>query len=85
MTLAEASLLLDITTDSVLNGFTRGKAQDYAEQLMKDLDFHVQEGERYVESCNKTFPRVHRCGDCGYFYQQQDCDSLCPNCMVGRR
>jgi hypothetical protein len=45
----EASMLLDVVTDSVLNGFARGKSQEFAERLMKDLDDHLQRNERSEE------------------------------------
>lgn len=70
----EASMLLDVVTDSVLNGFTRGKAQEWAEQLMRDLDDHLQRNEGSV-----GIQPVSRCPNCGY---HGDIDPVigCRNC-----
>lgn len=69
-----AGKLLDIVTDSAINGCTRGKTQEFAEQLMKDLDDHVQRADRM------TAPESYRCIDCGFFYGQGNVGKPCPNC-----
>lgn len=42
----EAAMLLDVVSDSVLFGNTKADAQEFAEQLMRDLDDHLQRTER---------------------------------------
>lgn len=67
----EASMLLDVITDSVLNGFTRGAKQEWAERLMKDLDDHLQRNEGSQEVV------APRCPNCGMYGVDGD---NCRNC-----
>jgi hypothetical protein len=67
----EASMLLDVVTDSVMNGFTRGAKQEWAERLMKDLDDHLQRNEGSQE---QVAPRCPNCGMYGVT------DETCRNC-----
>lgn len=70
----EASKLLDVVTDSVLLGNTKGDTQEWAEQLMSDLDDHLQRSEGsnnasafIVADTEKDRSPVHRCPYCGYY------------------
>lgn len=73
---AEASILLDVVTDSVMNGFTRGVKQEWAEQLMRDLDDHLQRNEGSVDPTKDT-NLVRRCPNCGFYGVGDD---NCRNC-----
>lgn len=66
----EATTLLDVVTDSVMNGFTRGAKQEWAEQLMRDLDDHLQRNEGSVQE-------AARCPNCGFYGVGDD---NCRNC-----
>lgn len=74
MPFEEASMLLDVVTDSVLNGFTRGEKQEWAERLMKDLDDHLQRNE------GSHNPNPSRCQYCGFYGVD---DKICRNCGEG--
>jgi hypothetical protein len=71
----EASMLLDVVTDSVLLGNTKGDVQEWAEQLMRDLDDHLQrnEGSQKDTGAGNTpgffafANEPHRCPYCGYY------------------
>lgn len=78
MPFKEASMLLDVVTDSVLLGNTKGDTQEWAEQLMRDLDDHLQRNERSEEDTGtgntpgffafqKDRPTAPRCPYCGYY------------------
>ena len=69
----EASMLLDVVTDSVLLGNTKGDVQEWAEQLMRDLDDHIQRNEEQQPSV------AGRCANCGFFHNDLR-GKICPNC-----
>lgn len=72
----EASMLLDVITDSVLFGNTKGDVQEWAEQLMRDLDDHLVRNERSVDPTKDT-NLVRRCPNCGFYGVGDD---NCRNC-----
>ena len=75
MPFKEASMLLDVVTDSVLLGNTKGDVQEWAEQLMRDLDDHLQRNEGAFQ---KDVPK--RCPYCGFYGINGE---KCRNCGEG--
>ena len=87
MPFKEASMLLDVVTDSVLLGNTKGDVQEWAEQLMRDLDDHLQRNEGsndanafIVVNTAKDRSPVHRCPYCGFYGVD---GKQCRNCGEG--
>jgi hypothetical protein len=70
---AEACMLLDVVTDSVILGNTKGSTQEWAKRLMRDLDDHIQHNEE------KRPQIAGRCANCGFFRNDLQ-GKICPNC-----
>lgn len=82
----EAEMLLDVVSDSVLFGNTKADAQEFAEQLMRDLDDHLQRNESnndnsafIVVNTEKDHSAVYRCPNCGFYGTKRGMP--CRNCM----
>ena len=85
MPFKEASMLLDVVTDSVLLGNTKGDTQEWAERLMQDLDDHLQRNEEsnernafIVKHTEKVVSK--RCAYCGFYGIDGE---KCRNCGEG--
>lgn len=88
---AEASMLLDVVTDSVILGHTKQDTQEWAEQFMRDLDDHLQRTEGsnnssafMVVNTEKDRSPVRRCPYCGFYSPRRaDVNGIpapCTNC-----